>query len=99
MPNSSISAAEQTAIIDRSVAETVAAGPTLTLEPGAPAVSDTPDPAGEEITPTATNTPEADTPTPSNTPIPCNMGRFEKDVTIPDGTKFRCDIRNRKQFQ
>ena len=88
MPNGSPSSAEQTAIIDRSVAETVAAGPTLTLEPGAPAVSDTPDPAGEEITPTATNTPEADTPTPSNTPIPCNMVRFVKDVTIPDGTKF-----------
>ncbi len=88
MPNGSPSSAEQTAIIDRSVAETVAAGPTLTLEPGAPAVSDTPDPAGEEITPTATNTPEADTPTPSNTPIPCNLGRFVKDVTILDGTKF-----------
>jgi hypothetical protein len=88
MPNGSPSSAEQTAIIDRSVAETVTAGSTLTLEPGAPAVSDTPDPAGEEITPTATNTPEADTPTPSNTPIPCNMGRFVKDVTILDGTIF-----------
>ena len=88
MPNSSISAAEQTAIIDRSVAETVAAGPTESLQADNPPASETPDPASEQITPTSTNTPEADTPTPSLTPIPCNLGKFETDVTIPDGTTF-----------
>jgi len=88
MPNSSISAAEQTAIIDRSVAETVSAGPTESLQADNPPASETPDPASEEITPTSTNTPEADTPTPSLTPIPCNLGKFVKDVTIPDGTTF-----------
>ncbi|MCJ7734682.1 MAG: NBR1-Ig-like domain-containing protein, partial [Anaerolineales bacterium] len=90
MPRSSISPAEQTAIINTSVAETVAAGsgdPTQTGDPAA--VTDTPDPgAGETVTPTATNTPEADTPTPSNTPIPCNLGKFVTDVSIPDGTVF-----------
>jgi hypothetical protein len=88
MPTDSISPAEQTAIIDRSVAETVAAGPTATLQPEDPAVSDTPDPASEQIPVSATNTPEADTPTPTNTPIPCNLGQFVTDVNIPDGTKF-----------
>jgi len=89
MPNSSPSPAEQTAIIDRSVAETVAAGPTASLQAGDPAASDTPEPgSGEPATSTPTNTPEADTPTPSNTPIPCNLGRFVTDVTIPDGTTF-----------
>lgn len=47
------------------------------------------------FTPTATNTPTptitstttpSHTPTPSATPIPCNLGSFITDVTIPDGT-------------
>jgi len=88
MPNSLPSSAEQTAIIDRSVAETIAAGLSPTIQPGDPVISDTPEPAPEQITQTPTNTPEADTPTPSNTPIPCNLGRFITDVSIPDGTKF-----------
>ena len=89
MPNGSPSSAEQTAIIDRSVAETVAAGPAASLEAVDPVVSDTPDTgSGEPGTPTPTITPEADTPTPSNTPIPCNLGKFVTDVTIPDGTTY-----------
>lgn len=89
MPNGSPSPAEQTAIIDRSVAETVAAGPAASLQAGDPAESETPDPgSGESATSTPTKTPEADTPTPTNTPIPCNLGRFITDVTIPDGTTF-----------
>lgn len=88
MPNGSSDSAEQTAIIDRSVAETVAAGASDTLQPGDQEASETPEPAPEQITPTATSTPEPDTPTPSNTPLPCNLGRFVTDVTIPDGTKF-----------
>ena len=90
MPSSAVSPAEQTAIIDRSVAETVAAGLGDPAQTGDPAVgTDTPDPgAGETDPPPATNTPEVDTPTPSDTPIPCNLARFVKDVTIPDGTIF-----------
>ncbi|RLD93533.1 MAG: hypothetical protein DRJ13_15585 [Bacteroidetes bacterium] len=89
MPNGSPSPAEQTAIIDRSVAETVAAGPTASLQPEDPVISDTPDPGSSDpATSTPTSTPEADTPTPTNTPIPCNLGRFVTDVTIPDGTTF-----------
>ena len=89
MPNGSPSSAEQTAIIDRSVAETVAAGPTASLQAEDPTISDTPDPgASDPATPTPTSTPEADTLTPTNTPIPCNLGRFVTDVTIPDGTTF-----------
>ncbi len=89
MPNGSPSPAEQTAIIDRSVAETVAAGPTASLQAEDPVISDTPDPGSSDpATSTPTSTPEADTPTPTNTPIPCNLGRFVTDVTIPDGTTF-----------
>jgi len=89
MPNGSPSPAEQTAIIDRSVAETVAAGPAASLQAEDPTISDTPDPGSSDpATPTPTNTPEADTPTPTNTPIPCNLGRFVTDVSIPDGTTF-----------
>ncbi|HDD60926.1 MAG: hypothetical protein DRI65_04025 [Chloroflexota bacterium] len=89
MPNGSPSPAEQTAIIDRSVAETVAAGPAASLQAEDPTISDTPDPGSSDpATSTPTSTPEADTPTPTNTPIPCNLGRYIKDVTIPDGTKF-----------
>jgi len=91
MPNGSLSPAEQTAIIERSVAETVAAGPAASLEADDPIATDTPDTGSGEpatLTPTPSITPEADTPTPSNTPIPCNLGRFVKDVNIPDGTTF-----------
>lgn len=88
MPNGSSAAAEQTAIIDRSVAETVAAGIDDTSQPADPDVSETPENAPEQVTPTATYTQEPDTPTPSNTPVPCNLGRFITDVTIPDGKKF-----------
>ena len=89
MPNGSPSPAEQTAIIERSVAMTVAAGPTESLQAEDPTASDTPDPGSvDPVTSTPTSTPEADTPTPTNTPIPCNLGRFVTDVTIPDGTTF-----------
>jgi len=89
MPNGSPSPAEQTAIIDRSVAETVAAGPDTETQDGDPTITETADPgSGDPATPTPTITPEPDTPTPSNTPIPCNLGRFVTDVSVPDGTKY-----------
>ncbi len=88
MPNGSPSSAEQTVIIERSVAETVAAGTAATIQSDDPAITETPDPTTEQVIPTDTNTPEADTPTPTNTPIPCNLGRFVTDVTIPDGTIY-----------
>ncbi len=92
MPQGDLSPAEKTAIINTSVAETVAAG----LE-GSPQPSDTesvgstatPDPNLEVTdTPEPSNTPQPDTPTPSDTPIPCNLAKFLSDVTIPDGTIF-----------
>ena len=91
MPGRSISAAEQTATIQRSVEETVAAGLVTSTDPGGedPAtITDTPDP-GPSDTPTSTT--EPDIPTPSDTPIPCNLGRFITDITIPDGTVFEPD--------
>ena len=52
MPNGSPSPAEQTAIIERSVAETVAAGPAASLEADDPTATDTPDTgSGEPATP------------------------------------------------
>ena len=93
MPRRVISPAEQTAIINTSVAETVAAGSRDTPSSGDldPAVAtDTPQLGTEETnTPEPSNTLEpSDTPTPSDTPIPCNLARFVKHVTIPDGKKF-----------
>ena len=95
MPQNAISPAEQTAIIDARVAETVAAGagdspPSTDPDPNTPPI-DTPDSSDtpEPYTPTPSDTPEPDTPTPSDTPIPCNLAKFVKDVTIPDGTKFQ----------
>ncbi|MCK4489053.1 MAG: hypothetical protein KAU23_02275, partial [Anaerolineales bacterium] len=92
MPQENLSPAEKTAIINTSVAETVAAGledtpqpsdtesvdPTVTLDPNSEATN----------TPEPSDTPEPDTPTPSNTPIPCNLAKFISDVTVPDGTIF-----------
>jgi hypothetical protein len=89
MPAGSPSPAEQTAIIDRSVAETVAAGSDDEIEIDDPTITETVDPGpATPATATPTITSEPDTPTPSNTPIPCNLGRFITDVTVPDGTKY-----------
>lgn len=92
MPTGSLSPAEQTAIIERSVQETVAAGYELSgqsTDADGPDLTATEEPsAADPATATPTNTPEADTPTPTNTPIPCNLGRFITDVTIPDGKVF-----------
>lgn len=88
MPGSSISSADKTATIDASVAETVAARAVTSTEPSSGSsetITDTPDPGPGDP---ATLTPEPDTPTPSDTPIPCNLGRFVTDITIPDGTVF-----------
>ena len=95
MPQNAISPAEQTAIIDASIAETVAAGGEVPpqsadsdpnqLPTDTPDSSDTPEPD----TPTPSDTPEPDTPTPSDTPIPCNLAKFVSDVSIPDGTTFQ----------
>lgn len=87
-----LSPAEQTAIINTSVAETVAAGgddSTDSGDPGDGTASDTPEP-GDVVTDTLepSDTPELDTPTPSNTPIPCNRAEFVKDVNVPDGKEF-----------
>lgn len=37
-------------------------------------------------TPTNTSLPNTKTPTPTATPIPCNIAKFVKDVTVPDGS-------------
>ncbi len=94
MPQGSGSPAQQTAVILTAVAQTVAADDANTNQPGdtqAEPATDTPE-TGDEM---ATDTPEpSDTPQPTNTqpptdtPIPCNLARFVKDVSIPDGTKL-----------
>ncbi len=92
MPQENLSPAEKTAIINTSIAETVAAG--LGDSPQASATESvdptvTPDPNSEVTdTPEPSDTPEPDTPTPSNTPIPCNLAKFISDITVPDGTIF-----------
>lgn len=87
-----LSPAEQTAIINTSVAETVAAGGDDTSHSDnsdAGTASDTPEP-GDVVTDTLepSDTPELDTPTPSDTPVPCNRAEFVKDVNVPDGKEF-----------
>jgi hypothetical protein len=93
MPQNAISPAEQTAIINASIAETVAAGGEVSPQSADsdPSIStNTPDPITVPTdTPTPSDTPEPDTPTPSNTPIPCNLAKFVSDVSIPDGTTFQ----------
>lgn len=94
MPQGDGSAAQQTAVILTAVAETVAAGGSGADSSGdtqADSATDTPEPAAvlTSDTPQPTNTPlPTNTQLPSDTPIPCNLARFVKDVTIPDGTKF-----------
>lgn len=92
MPQGDLSPAEKTAIINTSVAETVAAGLEGSPQPNYTESVDTtatPDPNLEITdTPEPSNTPQPDTPTPSNTPIPCNLAKFLSDITIPDGTVF-----------
>jgi hypothetical protein len=89
MPGRGLSPSEQTAQINTSVAESVTADAQTQFPNGDQALStDTPEPgSGETITP-STDTPAPDTATPSDTPIPCNLGRFITDVTIPDGKVF-----------
>ncbi len=94
MPQGGGSSAQETAAILTAVAETVAAGGAGVDTSGddqGSAATDTPQVSAD----TATDTPEpsntplpTNTPLPSETPIPCNLARFVKDVTIPDGTKF-----------
>lgn len=92
MPQDTVSPAEKTALINTSVAETVAAEsgdspPPSDTDSADP--TDTPDPNSEVTdTPEPSDTPEPDTPTPSDTPIPCNLAKFVSDVSIPDGTIF-----------
>ena len=92
MPQDILSPAEKTAIINTSVAETIAAGFEESPQPSDTESVDptnTPDPNTEVTnTPEPSNTPEPDTPTPSKTPIPCNLAKFVSDVTVPDGTVF-----------
>ncbi len=90
MPRPTSSSAEQTALINTSVAETVASRAENTSQPTIqlpPQSTDTPhsEPAG---TPLPTNTIIPNTATPTKTPIPCNLARFIADITVPDGTKF-----------
>lgn len=92
MPQDTVSPAEKTALINTSVAETVAAEsgdspPPSETDSADP--TDTPDP-NSEVTDTLapSDTPEPDTPTPSDTPIPCNLAKFVSDVSIPDGTIY-----------
>ena len=90
MPRPTSSAAEQTAMINTSVARTVSASTGGSPQPteDAPAEdTQTPTIAVEE-TPLPSVTPIPDTATPTETPIPCNLAKFLDDVTIPDGTEF-----------
>jgi len=90
MPTPTASPAEQTAIINTSVARTVAASLGDSTQPATDspqAATQTPQPTVED-TPQPTNTPLPDTATPTETPIPCNLAKFIADVTVPDGTKF-----------
>jgi hypothetical protein len=94
MPREELTPAEQTAIIQTSVAKTIAAESRKVATPTDTPVSEgeiTNTPEGEPTateTPEPTDTPEPDTPTPSDTPIPCNLGKFVSDVTVPDGKVF-----------
>jgi hypothetical protein len=89
MPTPTSSAAEQTALIDTSVAKTVLAREKTTSQPSQPPLVATDTPQSQpEDTPSPTDTPIPDTATPTETPIPCNLARFVSDVTIPDGTEF-----------
>lgn len=84
------SSAEQTAIINTSVARTVAARELATSQPteGLPTqATQTPETSITD-TPQPSVTPIPNTATPTATPIPCNLARFVTDVTIPDGTKL-----------
>jgi hypothetical protein len=90
MPRPTASPAEQTALINTSVARTVAASIADSTQPSEepPAVdTQTPETVLTD-TPQPSNTPVPDTATPTETPIPCNLGKFIDDITIPDGTKF-----------
>ena len=90
MPRSTSSSVDQTAIINTSVAKTVAAGLVASVQPTDQLPStntQTPD-SGIEDTPQPSGTPIPNTATPSVTPIPCNLAKFIDDVTIPDGTVF-----------
>ncbi len=92
MPRGILSPAEKTALINTSEAETVAAESGESPQPSDAVSADTTDTPDPNLvvtdTPEPSDTPEPDTPTPSDTPIPCNLAKFVKDVTIPDGTKF-----------
>ena len=90
MPRPTSSSAEQTALINTSVAKTVMSRSEDTAQPTVQVsveVTDTPQTQPED-TPLPTETPIPDTATPTETPIPCNLARFIDDVTIPDGTEF-----------
>jgi len=93
MPQGNLSSAEETAIINTSVAETVAAGLEVSPQPNDTESVDptvTPDPNSEVTnTPEPSDTPEPDTPTPSNTPIPC------KNLAAKKCRVMRLDIRVR----
>lgn len=87
MPGRALSAAQKTALINTSVAETVAAENVISSEPITDDLAtETAQPGTDDL---STSTPETNTATPSNTPIPCNLGMFVRDITIPDGTVFK----------
>ena len=94
MPREGLTPAEQTAIIQTSVAKTIAAASRISATPTDTPVSEgeiTDTPEGEPVatdTPQPSDTPAPDTPPPSDTPIPCNLGKFVSDVSIPDGKVF-----------
>ncbi len=92
MPSGNLTPAEKTALVNTSVAETVAAGLDDSPQPSDTESADTtvtPDPNLEVTnTPEPSDTPQPDTPTPSDTPVPCNLAKFVSDVSVPDGTIF-----------
>ena len=89
MPRPTSPAAEQTALINTSVAKTILAREGGSEQPtDQPPLLATDTPQPQTDTPEPSNTPVPDTATPTETPIPCNQARFVSDVTIPDGTEF-----------
>ncbi len=92
MPRSTSGDAQQTAMIETAVAQTVAAEAASTAQSGETPATDWTATPGENPSATGEMTP-SDTPAPtqtaSETPLPCNLAGFVKDVNVPDGKVFQ----------
>jgi hypothetical protein len=92
MPRSTSGDAQQTAMIETAVAQTVAAEAASTAQSGKATSTDWTATPGENPSATAEMSPSdtlAPTQTASETPLPCNLAGFVKDVNVPDGKVFQ----------